>query len=232
MALFERIAEYGFRVNLAKCSFGKTEVRYLGNIIDKAGRRPDPAKVKAIVDMPAPKDIKELRAFLGMLNYYGVFIPQMRVVRAPLDALLKKDTQFRWSASVQKAFQEAKQVLLSNLALTHYDPELPIIVAADASNYGIGAVILHQLPDGSQKAIQHASKALTTAQQAYSQIEKEGLALVFAVQKFDRFLFGRRFTLLTDHRPLLSIFGGYIRSPSIYGKSVTEMSHYSTRLRL
>ncbi|CAD6200371.1 unnamed protein product, partial [Caenorhabditis auriculariae] len=131
----------------------------------------------------------------------------MRQIRTPLDALLKKDKPFEWSTECQDAFQRVKDVLASPLLLTHFDPKLDIIVAADASDYGIGAVILHRYANGSEKAIYHASRSLNEAEKKYAQIEKEGLALIFAVRKFHRYIFGRRFTLLTDHKPLLAIFG-------------------------
>nr|CAD2198114.1 unnamed protein product [Meloidogyne enterolobii] len=91
--------------------------------------------------------------------------------------------------------------------LTHFDPDLEIVVTADASNYGVGAVISHKFPNGKEKVIEYASKSLNDAEKNYSQIEKEGLALVFAVQKFHKMLFGRKFILRTDHKPLLAIFG-------------------------
>ncbi|XGW17404.1 hypothetical protein V3C99_002198, partial [Haemonchus contortus] len=153
--------------------------------------------------MPRPKDAAQVRSFLGLINHYEAFVPKMRQLRAPLDALLKKGASFEWNSECETAFERAKEVLTSDLLLTHYDPKLPIIVAADASDYGIGAVISHRYPDGTEKAVYHASRSLTDAEKNYGQIEKEGLALVYAVRKFHRYIYGRHFILLTDHKPLL-----------------------------
>jgi transposase InsO family protein len=142
-----------------------------------------------------------------MVNHYQQFIKNMRFVRKPLDDLLKKDTKWEWNTKCEQAFQKIKEILSSDLLLTHYDPSLEIVVAADASESGIGAVISHKFPDGSVKAIAHASSSLAPAEKNYSQIEKEGLALIFAVQKFHKMIYGRHFILQTDHKPLLSIFG-------------------------
>uniref|UniRef100_A0A8R1EML3 RNA-directed DNA polymerase n=4 Tax=Caenorhabditis japonica TaxID=281687 RepID=A0A8R1EML3_CAEJA len=206
-SLFERIKEYGLRVKSSKCSFLQSEVKFLGFIVNRNGRRPDPAKITAIEKMPAPTDVSQLRSFLGLVQFYGSFVKDLHNFRGPLDELTKKDVDFVWTKSCESSFGRIKDVLKSDLLLTHFDPKLPIIVAADASNYGIGAVITHRMADGSEKAIFHASKSLTTAQRGYSQIEKEGLGLIFAVEKFHRYLHGRKFTLRTDHKPLLAIFG-------------------------
>ncbi|CAI2348977.1 unnamed protein product [Caenorhabditis sp. 36 PRJEB53466] len=207
-AVFAQLDEYGFRIKPEKCHFLMPRINFLGFQIDAEGRRPDPAKIQAIIDMPPPKNVTEVRAFLGMIQFYGSVVPALHSHRRPIDALTKKDVKFEWNASCQKAFEAVKRILNSGLLLTHYDPSLPIIVAADASQYGIGGVISHRWPNGTEKAIFHFSRALTDTQQRYSQIEKEGLALVTAVTKFHRYLHGRRFTLRTDHKPLLNIFGG------------------------
>uniref|UniRef100_A0A1I8BLH5 RNA-directed DNA polymerase n=1 Tax=Meloidogyne hapla TaxID=6305 RepID=A0A1I8BLH5_MELHA len=165
-----------------------------------------PEKKKKISDLARPKDVKELKSFMGTINYYGRFVSEMHKLRGPLDKLLKKEVKWEWSKEQEDAFQSVKKVLSSNLLLTHFDPELEIIVTADASNYGVGAVISHRFPDGKEKVIEYASKSLNAAEKNYSQIEKEGLALVYAVQKFHKMLYGRKFVLRTDHKPLLAIF--------------------------
>nr|CAD2158036.1 unnamed protein product [Meloidogyne enterolobii]CAD2205428.1 unnamed protein product [Meloidogyne enterolobii] len=205
--LLKRIQDYGLKLQLEKCDFLQERLLFLGHVVSPEGIKPDPGRSEAIRNMPAPHDKSTLRSFLGALTYYGRFIKKMREIRSPLDELLKKDIEWKWTETHQKAFERAKEIMLSDLLLTHYDPKLPIIVAADASKDGIGATISHVFPDKTEKVIEHASCTLTAAQRNYSQIEKEALALVFAVQKFHRMLYGRKFTLQTDHKPLVAIFG-------------------------
>lgn len=205
--VLQRLTDYGFALKVQKCSFLASEIKYLGHIIDKNGLRPDPAKIEKIKKMPAPKNVTELQSFIGAVNYYGKFVKKIRQLRTPLDQLLHQNTKWKWSSACQNSFEEFKNILESDLLLTHYDPSLPIRVAADASNVGIGAYIAHTFPDGSEKVVFHAARALTETEKKYSQIEKEALGLVFAVKKFHRFIYGRKFKLLTDHQPLLAIFG-------------------------
>jgi hypothetical protein len=202
-----RIKEYGFRVNKNKCSFLQDQVEYLGFIVNKHGVHTSPSKTKAIVDMPKPTNVSQLRSFLGMVNHYAKFISKLTDRLKPFYHLLKKDIPWTWTASCEQAFKEIKQILISPIALAHYDPSLPLVLAADASNSGVGAVIYHRYPDGTEKAIAHTSKTLTSTEQKYAQIEKEALALIYGTQKFDQFIRGRKFTLLTDHKPLIAIFG-------------------------
>lgn len=206
-AVFERLQQFNMRVRLDKCAFFQHQVRYLGIIVDANGQRPDPSKTAAITDMPTPTNVSELRSFLGAITFYGRFIKSMSTLRAPLDSLLRKDQPFTWTKPCEDAFSQFKKILMSDLLLAHYDPSLPITIAADASSTGIGAVAYHTLKDGSIRAFYHVSKRLTPTQTRYSQIEKEALAIIYGVTRFHQYVWGRSFQIETDHRPLLSIFG-------------------------
>ncbi|XP_055701767.1 uncharacterized protein K02A2.6-like [Phlebotomus papatasi] len=205
--IFQRLEDFDFRVRLEKCKFFQSELKFLGIIINGQGQHPDPAKISAIVSMPEPSNINELRSFLGAVTFYSKFVNSMSTLRAPLDRLFRANAQWKWTSDCQHAFNQLKAILSSNLLLTHYDPVLPITVAGDASEVGIGCVGYHTYPDGSVKAFHHASRTLTDTEKRYSQIEKEGLALIFAVTKLHQYIFGRKFILHTDHKPLLAIFG-------------------------
>ena len=143
---------------------------------------------------------------ISRLNYYGKFIQNLSSILHPLNHLLHANQKWKWTDECTQAFEEAERQLVSAHVLTHYDPTLPISLTADASAYGIGAVISHVLSDGSEKPISFASHTLTAAEKNYSQLEKEALSLIFGVCKFHQYLYGRKFTLITDHKPLTAIF--------------------------
>ena len=134
-------------------------------------------------------------------HYNQSFIKNFHDLHAPLNELLKEDKKGKWTPECQTAFDQIKKALTSDLSLTHYDPKLEIIVASDASSYGVGSCILHKMPDETKKPIAHASRTLLPAEKPYSQIEKEALGIIFAVTKFHRYLHSRFFTLQTDHKP-------------------------------
>ena len=156
-SVLQRMREYGFRLRREKCQFFLTSIKYLGFIFDADGRHPDAENVRIIHQMPTPTDVGTLRSFLGLINCYNAFLPSLHNIRAPLNRLLAQNVPWCWSAECEHAFVKLKRLFTSNLLLTHYDPHKPIIVAADASRYGVGAVISHKFPDGSEKAIIHAS---------------------------------------------------------------------------
>ena len=199
--VLKRLKNYGLRVKKNKCAFLRESVEYLGHKVDASGLHPLSGKVEAIVQAPEPQNVQQLRSFLGLLNYYGKFIKNLATLLHPLNKLLQQDVKWYWSTNCEIAFKQAKQELVASKVLAHYDINLPIKLAADASSYGVGAVISHvyPVPDGTERPIAFASRTLTTAEQNYAQLEKEALGLVFGVKRFHPYLFGRTFTLVTDH---------------------------------
>ena len=199
--VLKRVKEYGLRVKKNKCEFLQPLVEYLGHQVDADGLHTLPSKVSAIVQAPEPENEQQLMSFLGLLNYYAKFISNLATVIHPLNRFLRQDVRWEWTKECAKAFQQAKQSLVSSKVLAHYDAKLPIKLAADASAYGIGAVISHVYPDGSERPVAFASRTLTYAERNYAQLEKEALALIYGVKHFHQYLYGRMFTLVTDHNP-------------------------------
>ena len=206
-AVFKRLKEHGFRLKMRKCQFFRESVEYLGKIISSEGLHTSPTKVEAILKVAPPTDVSQLRSFLGMVNHYGRFIKCLADLSAPLNRLLRKDEPWSWNTECQDSFVKIKEALTTTTVLAHFSPELPLGIACDASAVGIGAVLFHRYPDGSERPIAYASKSLTKAEKNYSQIEREALSIIFGVRKFHQFLYGRSFILVTDHKPLLTIFG-------------------------
>ena len=146
--VFKRLQAHGVRIKRDKCHFMKESVEYLRHRIDAEGLHATEDKLEAIANAPVPRNIQELRSFLGLLNYYRKFLPNLSTVLEPLNNLLQKDHRWEWTSQCTEAFQKAKNSLMKSKALTHYDSTLPITLAADASAYGVGVVISHIGPDG------------------------------------------------------------------------------------
>ena len=207
--VLKRLAKAGLRAKKHKCKFMAPSVTYLGHVIDAKGLHPLPEKVQAIQQAPTPKNVTELKSYLGLLTYYGKFLPNLSSRLAPLHELLRKNTEWKWSHEQDDAFQKSKNLLTSTPLLVHFDPKLPLLLACDASAYGVGAVLAHRMPDGSDQPIGYASRTLNSAERNYSQLEKEGLSCIFGIKRFYCYLFGHPFTLITDHKPLLGLLGGH-----------------------
>ena len=205
--VLQRLQENGIRLHQSKCRFFQPSVEYLGHCINSEGVHTSDSKVKAIVEAPAPRNVTELRSFLGLVNYYGKFVPNLASLLHPLHQLLRAETRWIWTKECQRSFDNAKARLVAAPVLTHFDPKLPIRMAGDASQYGIGAVISHIMPNGSERPIAYASRTLSSTEKKYAQVEKEALSLIFGVKRFHQFLYGKHFTLVTDHKPLTAILG-------------------------
>ena len=200
-----RLSEAGLRLKKEKCVFLAKSVQYLGYVIDAEGLHPMPEKVKAVQEAPNPTNVTELKSYLGLLSYYSKFLPNLSTVLAPLYVLLRDKESWHWGKKEQKSFNESKQLLVSSQVLVHFDPKLEIRLACDASEYGLGAVLSHIMPDGTERPVGFVSRTLSSTEKKYSQIEKEALACVVGVTRFHAFLWGHHFTLQTDHKPLLSL---------------------------
>ena len=200
--VLKRLESSGFRLKHSKCEFLLPSVGYLGHTITSDGLRPCEAKVHAIRGAPRPVDVNQLRSFLGLMNYYEKFLPNLSSILSPLYLLLQKCSSWIWGREQENAFKLAKDLLVSNKLLVHFDPDKELILSCDASPYGVGAVLSHRMPDGSDKPVYYASRSLSSAEKGYSQLDKEGLAIVFAVKKFHLFLYGHSFLINSDHKPL------------------------------
>jgi len=205
--VLQRLQDHGLRLNREKCSFLQSSIIYLGHRIDKDGLHPTESKVRAIKGAPAPQNLGELRSFLGLINYYQKFLPNLASMLHPLHRLLNKGVTWEWSTACQHSFNKVKDMLSTDRVLTPYDTKLPLSLACDASAYGLGAVLSHKLQNGEERPIAFASRTLSDAEKNYAQIEREALSLIFGVTKFHIYLYGRSFTLITDHSPLTTILG-------------------------
>ena len=198
--VLKRARERNIKFNKKKVQLRVTEVKYLGNIVSAKGFTPDPEKIRAIIEMPPPESKQDLRRLLGMVNYLSQYIPNMSEITAPLRSLLKKDVQWSWHDEHRKSLERIQQVLTSNPVLQFYDINKPAILQVDASQGGLGACLIQE-----GHPVVYASRSLTVAEQHYAQIEKELLAIVFACERFNQFIYGKQVTVESDHKPLEAI---------------------------
>ena len=206
-AVLSRLRTAGLRLKRVKCSFMEPSVTYMRFVIDAEGTHPTDEKVRALKAAPTPQNKSELRSFLGLLNFYRKFIPNLSTMAEPLNRLLRDNTPFDWTDAQQDAFDSTKAAVCSSSVLIHYDRSKPLRLACDASPHGVGAVLSHVLPDGSERPVAFASRSLSSAERNYAQIDREGLSLIFGVKKFHNYIYAKAFTLVTDHKPLLDLFG-------------------------
>uniref|UniRef100_A0A5S6Q817 Reverse transcriptase domain-containing protein n=1 Tax=Trichuris muris TaxID=70415 RepID=A0A5S6Q817_TRIMR len=204
--VLQTFKKLGLRAKKEKCLFGAKSVDFLGYRIDASGIHPSVLKIEAIHRTPAPQNQKELQAFLGLLNFYNSFLKDKATVAEPLHRLLDKTAKWEWTNEHEESFQSVKKLLTSDSVLVPFDNSLPTTLVCDASPYGVGAVLSQTKPNGQEVTVAFASRTLTTTERNYAQIDKEALAIVAGVKKFHHFLYGRKFTLVTDHKPLLGLF--------------------------
>lgn len=200
--VFNLLHEAGLIVSFDKCQFCRSELKYLGYVVDELGLRPDPEKVTAILDIPSPRNVKEVRRFIGTTSYYRRFVPNFSTILAPLSNLTKKNVKWCWSSDCEKAFKTLKEHLVTAPILTCPDFQRTFYVQTDASAYGIGAVLTQRFEDG-EKVICYLSRSLTYQERKYSAVERELIAVIWSLEKLRHYLEGFHFKVITDCHSLL-----------------------------
>ena len=199
--VLQRACEYNLKLNFDKVKVRQDQVSYVGHLITKDGLKPDPEKVKAMNDMPHPTCKQSTRRLLGFVTYLSKFLPHLSTVTEPIRQLLKEEVMFEWGSPQEQAFQDIKRLCTSCPVLKFYDVDKPVEIQCDASSTGLGAILLQE-----GKPVAYSSRAMTTAETRYAQIEKELLSIVFACKQFHCYIFGKPTVVLNDHKPLENIF--------------------------
>ena len=205
---FQILRENGLTLNKSKCEFNKSSIDFFGYVFTQDGIIPDPNKVEALKLAEPPKSQTEMRSFLGMNNYCAQFIPGYATITAPLRYLTHKNVHWKWSGKHQQAFNEIRDILSNETLLRYYIPQLDTEIICDASPVGVGAILVQYDKDErrKQRIISYNSRSLTDTEKRYSQIEREALAILYGCQKFQLYLLGQDFTVITDHKPLEALF--------------------------
>ena len=198
--VIKRAMDNNVRFNFKKLQLKKSAVVYYGVHIGADGLKPDPEKIRAILEMPDPTDPEAVKRLTGMLNFLSTFIPNKSTLIAPISSLLRSGVPWNWGPAHREAMQQIKDILSSEPVLTLFDPALPVTLQADASSTGLGACLMQR-----GQPVAYASRALTSAETRYAQIEKEMLAILFAATKFHHFIYGAEAEVESDHKPLESI---------------------------
>ena len=207
-AVLQHLASAGLTLNGEKCLFSVSQLRFCVYLIGKDSIWPDPAKVTALTEMPACKDVQDVRCFLELANQLGRFSPNLASLSQPLHDLLVKRNSWCWTESHQTAFDRIKADLSSQPVLALYSPNYETVVSADASSYGLGSVLTQRQPDtGHFRPVVYLSRSLTDTERGYSQIEKEAPATIWACESVSNYHIGLPFTVETDHKPLVPLLG-------------------------
>lgn len=221
--VMKRIKNAGLTLNKEKCEFHVSKIKFLGHMLSARGVEVDPEKVEAISKLREPDNKTELQRILGMVTYLAKFIPNLSQITQPMRKLLEKDAEWIWTPHQSKSFRDIKDALSTPPVLRFYDVNMDVKLQADASSYALGAAILQE-----NQPVAYSSRSLTKAELNYPQIEKEALAIRFACLKFHEYIYGKKLTVETDHKPLESIFKKPISSaPPRLQRILLDIAPYS-----
>ena len=200
--LLEAISIEGFRLKFSKCSFAENSVKYLGHRISYNTIKPVKDNLISIKNFPIPDTRKKIRQFLGKINFYNKYVPNISIILDPLHNLLRKGQTFIWTQKCQEAFDKVKDLLCSEPILTIFDPNLPIHIYTDASIEGIGAILKQPQNNNDEKPVAYFSRKLKEYQKKKKAVYLECLAIKEAVKFWQHWLLGKKFIVFSDHKPL------------------------------
>lgn len=217
----------GLVFNSSKCLIKESSVSFFGLIYGIDGIKPDPDRIRDLQDIPPPRDKKELQQFLGLMTFLSPFIPNLADKASMLRDLLKEDSMFMWEPHHQSCFDGMKHLVTSRSSLQYFNVSKTPILQTDASLLGLGAALLQENESGVIQPVAYASKSLSSAEKRYACIERELLAIVFGTQRFHTYLYGRKFKVVTDHKPLVAIIQkGLVNSPPRLQRMLLKLQGY------
>ena len=222
--VFERLRQAELKLKTVKCFFLQKTITYLGYRCSINGLQADPEKIVAIEKIKSPVTVKEVQSFMGMVNYYRRFIPSFSTIAAPIVNLTRKNVKFLWNENCQQAFDNLKAILCSKVILQHPNFLDPFEISCDASQCAIGAVLSQN-----ERPVAYASRTLSPSEIRYSTIEKELLAVAWAVKYFRTYVYGTKFTVFTDHKPLLGLHKSRQITPRLL-RLFFKLSEYDIKL--
>lgn len=219
--VLERLLDANMTCNLLKCNFLQTEVKLLGHIVSTNGIKMDPDKTKAIREFPAPKNIKQLRAFLGLINYFRKFIHKYGEETKPLCQMLQKDVVWKWTPDKQQIFEKVKGLFLDTVMLVHPDINKPYYLQTDSSAIGIAGCVYQLNKENEPMVVGFCSKGLTDAEMRWTVSEQELFAIIYSLTKFETYLRGAKVIIRTDHKSLT-----FLHSWKLLGARMIRWVHY------
>ena len=226
-ACMQRLRECNLTLNKDKCQFSERRIEFFGHVFTSNGVSPDPRKVQAIANASDPTNAQEVRSLLGLVTYCSRFIPNLATISAPLRELTKENAKWEWTSVHEQAMQQIRESLSTGSTNAYFDPDKSTHLVVDASPVGLGAVLAQTDDAGQVSIIALASRSLTPVEQRYSQTEREALSITWGIQHFHLYLYGSDFVVITDHRPLVSLFNNaHSKPPTRIERWILKLQEY------
>ena len=211
--VLQRLRDKNLTLNPDKCIFSRDSISFMGHTLTSEGLKPQDSKIQAVLQTERPTNVKELKSFLGLVSYCSKFVPQFATICEPMRKLTRRNQSFQWEKEQQDAFETLKNAMISAEVMAYYDQNAETRIICDASPVGLGC-ILEQKHGDNFRPVAYASRTLNAVERRYSQIEREALGITWGIERFQVYLYGIDFTVITDHKPLINIFKPNHKSPS------------------